>query len=247
MDEKQLLGSETAKNGFRNEDDVVSKFNNWQTDPDAQKWLNIMGYDLKEIKEVKAIKITREKTDVQAQITMLSTNMVEMQNMQVKLVSNRKGFNQIDKRRIDNYDILWDIPTDVKEILKLYTGELPPTVTNPKDKRRMFMFEFSAEDQDKLVNWLKENRTMIISDILKGRGMLAAQWMLVAQTIEDTRWIMQPMNFCVNYFGNSEVLITKQGNIKLGRITMQRKGGDGGRESAKMLQFKVDPTELFDC
>lgn len=28
---------------------------------------------------------------------------------------------------------------------------------------------------------------------------------------------------------------------------MQRKGGDGGRESAKMLQFKINPAELFDC
>lgn len=26
---------------------------------------------------------------------------------------------------------------------------------------------------------------------------------------------------------------------------MQRKGGDSGRDSAKMLQFKIDPTELF--
>jgi hypothetical protein len=27
---------------------------------------------------------------------------------------------------------------------------------------------------------------------------------------------------------------------------MQRKGGDGGRETAKMLQFKINPAELFD-
>jgi R.HinP1I restriction endonuclease len=27
---------------------------------------------------------------------------------------------------------------------------------------------------------------------------------------------------------------------------MQRKGGDGGRNTAKMLQFKINPAELFD-
>ena len=27
---------------------------------------------------------------------------------------------------------------------------------------------------------------------------------------------------------------------------MQRKGGDAGRDTANMLQFKVDPTELFN-
>lgn len=34
--------------------------------------------------------------------------------------------------------------------------------------------------------------------------------------------------------------------LKLGRVTVQRKGGDGGRKTANMLQFKVNPTELFD-
>lgn len=27
---------------------------------------------------------------------------------------------------------------------------------------------------------------------------------------------------------------------------MQRKGGDGGRNTANMLQFKLNPAELFD-
>ena len=64
--------------------------------------------------------------------------------------------------------------------------------------------------------------------------------MLVAQKVENSaRWVLKPMNFCVNYFGNGKVEITKQGNIKIGRITMQRKGGDGGRKTAQMLQFKL--------
>ena len=32
MTKEQLLGSQTAKNGFKNEQDIVDKFNNWQTD-----------------------------------------------------------------------------------------------------------------------------------------------------------------------------------------------------------------------
>jgi len=34
--DKIELGSQTAKNGFRNEDDIVEKFNNWKQDTDAQ-------------------------------------------------------------------------------------------------------------------------------------------------------------------------------------------------------------------
>ncbi len=40
--------------------------------------------------------------------------------------------------------------------------------------------------------------------------------------------------------------VCQQGNIKIGNITMQRKGGDSGRKTAQMLQFKRNPAELFD-
>ena len=33
------LGSKTAKDGFKNEDDVINKFNNWKDDVVAQDWL----------------------------------------------------------------------------------------------------------------------------------------------------------------------------------------------------------------
>lgn len=48
-------GSKIAKNGFRNEDEIVEKFNNWREDKNAQEWLKIMSYKLKEIEYVKAI------------------------------------------------------------------------------------------------------------------------------------------------------------------------------------------------
>ena len=44
-----LKGSETAKNGFKNEKDIAQKFNNWKIDLEAQKWLEIMQYKLDEI------------------------------------------------------------------------------------------------------------------------------------------------------------------------------------------------------
>ena len=40
-------------------------------------------------------------------------------------------------------------------------------------------------------------------------------------------------------------MFSLQGSLKIGKVIMQRKGGDGGRESAKMLQFKIDPTLLL--
>lgn len=247
MNNAQFLGSQTAKNGFKNEDDVVEKFNHWQTDDDAQQWLLIMQYDLKEIEFVKAVKISGHKTDVQVQITIKLKEAIDCQNLQVKLVSNPKGFNQIDKRWLDKYAEMWEIPAEILLLLKKYTGEILPTIDNPKDKRRMFANEFSEEEQKQILEWLNANKSLIVSDILKGRGQFSAEWMLVIQKVsKNANWVLKPMNFCLNFFGNDEIIITKQGNFRIGKITMQRKGGDGGRETAKMLQFKINPAELFE-
>ncbi len=248
MRKEQILGSQTAKNGFLNEDDIVEKFNNWQKDEDAQKWLLIMEYQINDIEYVKAVKLSGFKTDVQVQVTVKLKDAIDAQNLQVKLVSNRKGgFNQIDKRWVDKYQEMWEIPSEIVSILKKHTGEIEPTISNPKDKRRMYINEFTEKEQTLLLNWLKQNQSLIVSDILKGRGQFAAEWMLVAQKTEEySRWILKSMNFCLNHFGNGNIVITKYGNIKIGNIGMQRKGGDGGRKTANMLQFKINPAELFD-
>lgn len=241
------LGSETAKNGFNNEDDIVKKFNDWKNDIDAQKWLLIMQYKLEEIEFVRAIKLSGYKTDVQVQVTIKLKEAIYIQNLQVKLESNPKGFNQIDKRWVDRYVEMWEIPGEIIDILKRYTGETKPNIKILKDKRRMFANEFEEYEQLSVLRWITENKSLIMADILKGRGQFSAEWMLVAQKIKsNARWVLKPMNFCLNSFGNGKIEITKRGNFKIGKITMQRKGGDGGRKTANMLQFKINPAELFD-
>jgi hypothetical protein len=240
-------GSQTAKNGFKNEKDIVNKFNNWEKDNDAKIWLKIMGYALNKIEYVKAIVISGYKTDVQVQVTIKLKEAIDVENLQVKLVSNIKGYNQIDKRWIDKYAEMWKIPDKVVKILKQYSGELKPTIKNPKDPRRTFINEFSKKSQQILLEWLEQNKTLIINDIIKGRGKFAAEWMLVAQKIgRNAEWVLKPINYVINYFGNGKIVITNRGSIKIGKITMQRKGGDKGRETANMLQFKINPAELFD-
>lgn len=249
MDKNDLIkrGSDTAKGGFRNEDDVVRKFNDWRDDINAQKWLVIMGYNLDDIEYVRAVKIPREKTDVQVQVTIKLKKAIDVENLQVKLVSNLAGFNQIDKRWVEKYVALWNIEPNVAGILKRFTGEIRPNIRNPKDPRRMFANEFSVTERALLLSFLRDNRALIINDILKGRGRFAAEWMLVVQKIsKKARWVLKPMNYVINFFGNGEIRITRKGSIRIGEITIQRKGGDAGRETAKMLQFKINPAQLFN-
>src|SRR3989344_4302398 len=109
MNKKNLIkrGSQTAKKGFKNEKDIVLKFNNWEKDKDAQQWLSIMGYPIKEIEKVEAIKLHGYKTDVQVQILIYLKKAIAAENLSIKLVSNPQGFNQIDKRWVDKYVEMW--------------------------------------------------------------------------------------------------------------------------------------------
>ncbi|MBT0822206.1 MULTISPECIES: type II restriction endonuclease [Campylobacter] len=248
MDKKDL-GSQTAKNGFKNEYFVISVFNNWKKDNLAKSWLEEMGYDFKSIQDVKAEKIKGSfKSDVQVVILVQIRlqNLQDVQNLQVKLVSNPQGFNQIDKRWLIKYNELWNFPQDVFEILQYFVGEKTPKISNPRDERRMFLTEFSETEQLKVVNFFSQNQPLIVNDILKGRGQFSSEWFLVILQCDEKnmQWRLKPINEVINFY-SGEVRITKQGSLKIGKITMQRKGGDGGRETANMLQFKINPCEIF--
>lgn len=242
------LGSQTAKRGFKNEKDILEKFNNWKTDEDAQTWLDIMGYPLNEIEKVEAIKLHGYKTDVQVQITIYLKKAIAAENLSVKLVSNpQRGSNQVDKRWVDKYVEMWEIPEDVARVLKLFTGETNPQKSGLKDNRKMLFKEMGKEDQEKIINFFTKNKILVVSDVLKGRGKFSAGWMLVALVIgKNSKWSLRSINQVMNIFGDGPVVITSRGSLRIGRIGMQRKGGDNGRSSANMLQFKINPVLLFD-
>jgi R.HinP1I restriction endonuclease len=58
--------------------------------------------------------------------------------------------------------------------------------------------------------------------------------------------LLKKIDDAVKFFSEGNVELTSRGSLRIGRITMQRKGGDGGRDTAKQLQFKLNPAELFD-
>lgn len=241
---KAALGSRTAKAGFRNEDEVAAKFNNWRSDADAAAWLGFMGYRPKEITSVTASKPHGEKADVQVTIRIASGERTE--GISIKLVSSAQGFNQIDKRWLRQYAKMWRMPADVEAALKLYLGEAKPNRPS-RNSERMFLGELDAGMRRKIMNFFEANKAAIVSDLFKGGGEFAAGWMMVAlKASEQPRWVLRSIDYAIKFYSEGPVEITRQGNLKIGRITMQRKGGDGGRETANMLQFKINPALLFE-
>lgn len=238
------LGSKTAKNGFRNEDEIRDKFNNWKIDDDARVWLGAMNYKLADIESVAATKPHGEKADVEVVVKTRSGE--KREGISIKLVSGTQGFNQIDKRWLSHYVKMWKIPADVEAALKLFVGELPPTKPS-RDPDRMYLNELDAAAQKAVIDFFTANKETIVSDLFAGDGEHAAGWVMVALKSSDKpRWVLRRDDYVTRFFGDGKVELTRNGNLKIGRITVQRKGGDGGRESAKMLQFKINPALLFE-
>jgi hypothetical protein len=254
---KVVQGSRTAKSGFQNEDDVRDKFNNWKTDADARAWLETMSHSLAEITSVSAAKPHGEKADVEVTVTTKSGEQVE--RISIKLVSSPNGFNQIDKRWLKTYATMWKMPPDVVEALKLFVGETPPRESS-RDKRRMYLDELEENARQAVLNFFQKNKDEIVSDLLAGDGMHAAGWMMVihrpnpvnrvateGETPNKPKWVIRSSADAIKFYSEGPVELTRAGNLKIGRITLQRKGGDNGRETAKMLQFKINPVQLFDA
>ncbi len=168
------------------------------------------------------------------------------EGISIKLVSGTQGFNQIDKRWLRTYSAKWKMPAEVEAVLKLFVGEVKPNKPS-RNAARMFLNELSPEQQKRIVEFFTVNKAEIVSDLFKGDGDYSAGWMMVALKSSDKpRWVLRSIDYTIKYFSEGPVEITRQGNLRIGRITMQRKGGDGGRDTAKMLQFKVNPALLFD-
>lgn len=242
---KAALGSSTARNGFKNEDEIRDKLNNWRTDRDAQDWLVAMKCKIADIENLMAVKPHGEKADVEVRITTKGGETKE--GISIKLVSSPTGFNQIDKRWLATYARMWNMPVDVQTSLKFFVGETLPFKAG-RDEKRMYLNELSPEAQWAAVDFFTKNKDEIVSDLFAGDGVHAAGWVMVAfKATENTKWIIRSSADTIKFYSEGKVEITRAGNLKIGRVTMQRKGGDGGRETAKMLQFKINPVQLFDA
>jgi hypothetical protein len=270
------IGSLTARGGFLNEKAICNIFNDWKKSVLAKDWLLHMGYSLNTIKDVIAIQVpTRiskkdsikygiteleyeeiskfKKADAQIKIFIALTSVVKVENLSLKKANSDSNFNQVDKRSVDTYQKMWGFDDTIAHWLKLFTGYILPNAEKSLDhtklrefNKRIYVDEFPKRMIGKLIDFLENNKILIVSDIIKGRGSLSADWILV--TKYDVRtflnsWVLVDINLAMNYFGNGEIKISPRGSISIGKITMQRKGGTPDPTS---LQFKINPCGLFD-
>jgi len=198
-----------------------------------------------------------KKTDVQVQIRLFIhvNNAIKVENLSLKKANSDADYNQVDKRWVNSYKEMWHFDDEIALALKLFTGEIKPEryskmlkvkVSQLRDERRVFLTEFEDDIIQKIISFFTKNKILIVSDILKGRGGFAADWMLVTRynkSNNTTTWILKDINTAMNFFGQGNIKVSPQGSLYIGRITMQRKGGT---PDPTKLQFKIKPCDLFE-
>lgn len=259
---KKEIGSRIAKSGFKNEHLVAEKFDNYINDKDAQQWLEYMGYKINKIKNLNAILIppsikktesmlgvqlediiknaNYKKADIQVKLEILIGDIIYRENISIKKATAKSNFNQIDKRKVEKYKEMWDIPNDIVELLKYFTGELKDNINDKKRKNK----DYTELERNKIVGFLNKNKVKILSDILKGRGGFSAEYLMVSEYKEngEIEHNLIYMTDLLNKLNEFEFMMKENKNtISFGEesiISIQRKGGTPDPES---LQFKFKP------
>jgi hypothetical protein len=177
---------------------------------------------------------------------------LKIENISLKKANSDTDFNQVDKRSVDSYQDMWHFDDEIKLWLKLFTGDNIPNdfsklfnIKKLKDRRRVFIDEMPQKIKEKIISFFQENKILVVCDILKGRGGLSANWILVTKynrNDDTTTWILKDINTAMNFFGSGDVTMSPRGSIYIGKITMQRKGGT---PDPTKLQFKIKPCQLF--
>ncbi len=272
--DKRKIGSLPAKGCFINETDICNMFLDYRNDITAQKWLKVMGYNPNNIDKLTATQIPVrinldkaialgitedkyeesikfKKADIQVKVEITIDNIVHIENISLKKANKSAGFNQVDKRAVLTYQKIWAFNDEIAKWLRAFTGDILPKdilsqqeLEKIKDNRRLFLTEIPKDKLQIIIDFFSNNKTLVVSDILRGRGGLSAEWFLVTRKNSDNTldWILKDINSVVNFYVCGGVAVTPRGSLKIGRVTMQRKGGTPDPTS---LQFKINPLELF--
>lgn len=168
----------------------------------------------------------------------------------IKTYKPKVSFGQANRGTVETYVKDLGIPKNVAETLLAFTHK-----TQTGD--RVMLNQNSKSSQTELLEFFTQFQKQIISHILRGKDLsaLKADWLLFHEATDESWkmnvgdkrfWKLYPMEEIIECSLRKKPTINENGNLILGiGLTMQRKGGDGGKNSANDLQFKIDPVEII--
>jgi len=263
-------GSEIAKSGFKNEDNVSKIFNDWKTSPQAKEWLAAMGI------KVSKIKVLDSKTSRELKLGNIKSDVIvtvddKPHGISIKFYT--ANFNQLQRGSVDRISVQLEMPNFVTRAMKKIVGseghqpqdylkkdELKSLKEKRKNRfakkqfetierhKKLLINEFPDDQRTKIRNWFDENKKTIIQILLRGKNPPFPQWFMAVKhkngKISKTKIVS--MGNAIKHFSKGEICFSDAGVFYICKISMQRKSGDGGRVSGQDLQFKIKPDDIFD-
>ena len=236
---KRHIGSKTATTGYEIERKVSDMFNSSKIDDSIQYAMNIDS----EKKVSSRLVGGRNKSDVVISYTDKNGKNIET-GISIKFVknANRSGFNQIYRNPLSKFNNAFDnsIPDDTLSIFKKF-------LVKDSSGKRMKMTDFEEKDQKKVLDWLNKNKKQILGFVFAGdvnyetekEKKPSCDYILTVYGTEGKYKKIESISDKIKKYEDIEWTISPRGSLSLGDITLQRKGGDGGRPSANDIQFKI--------
>jgi hypothetical protein len=158
------------------------------------------------------------------------------------------GFNQIKRSSLKNFSKEFDVPHSIQAILQRYT--------HGRKKLLLKARNYTQDELDELTAFLNSRLKALLHSAFTGQEKKSkANWLLLHQwtppnweknIAKKTRSELVSMQEILRAFADFTVGYSRYGTITFGAgITLQRKGGDKGKETANDLQFKMRTLPLL--
>ncbi len=245
-------GIRAAKSGLQAEINIIKLFNNWKLKESSKLISQLCCLEKINISNIQRIQAFKPqgciKADCVVIITLKNGENIE-RNISIKKVEGKIGFNQLDKRWSKKYAECLNMPQNILDLFKFFTGENEPAFYKNKpilikDKRRLLISEFSNLDKKIILKWIENNAENIGQLAFNGSNnpeYPIHYMLLVKEGINNIYKLCNIKDVMSLYLGDRKAKISPKGSIYLGKLTIQRKGGDNGKNTSNMLQIKFNP------
>jgi hypothetical protein len=160
------------------------------------------------------------------------------------------AFNQIKRCSLTNFCKEFSAPKSIELILEKYTYRRKKLLRDGNN--------YSQNELEELLLFLNKNQKPLLISAFTGQAKQPkANWLLLHQwkfpdwqrniACRDRSRLIS-MQEVIATFEDIQATFTKRGTITFGAgVTLQRKGGDNGKESANDLQFKLRIAPLLEA
>lgn len=196
--------------------------------------------DEESIEYAKNVKDSARKSDVD--ILIKNSNSY---SIGCSLKSAAANFNQLDRRWLDDWAKVLNMPNYIKEMIQ---SSLDRKIINSRD---IFI---TAEQEDDIFNFLTSKRGVLLKEaFIRNENSLK---LFVVYDENNKEWFICKVSDIIAYIKKQNITRSSQGVIYFGDfLTLQRKGGDGNITNppkssplhpSNQLQLKIKPISIIE-